>query len=114
ATTFLEHYDVARGYGAYHLHIVRPVIEPVGDARPNHEVFRDLAVRLKLVDQDDEDLGEAEGLMEITAAMPDALGQTLHDGGVATGPAGGTPIQFVDVSPKTPDQKIHLFPGALE
>ncbi|MDA1306929.1 MAG: molybdopterin-dependent oxidoreductase [Acidobacteria bacterium] len=114
ATTFLEHYDVARGYGAYHLHIVRPVIEPVGDARPNHEVFRDLAVRLQLVDDDGDDLGEAEGLMEITSSLPDALGHTLHDGGVATGPAGGRPIQFVDVSPKTPDQKIHLFPDALE
>ncbi len=28
ATTFLEHYDIAKGYGAYHLHLVQPVIAP--------------------------------------------------------------------------------------
>ena len=33
ATTFLEHYDIAKGYGAYHLHLVQPVIAPVGEAR---------------------------------------------------------------------------------
>ena len=43
ATTFLEHYDVARGYGPISLQLVRPVIEPVGEARPNAEVFSELA-----------------------------------------------------------------------
>ncbi len=54
ATTFLEHYDVAKGYGAYHLHLVQPVIDAVGESRPNHEVFRELGVRLGLVDGADE------------------------------------------------------------
>jgi len=114
ATTFLEHYDVARGYGAYHLQVVRPVIEAVGDARPNHEVFRDLAVRLGLVDPDPDDLGQAEALMDVTAAMPEAIRTRLQAGEVATGPANGAPIQFVDVVPKTPDEKIHLAPAELE
>jgi anaerobic selenocysteine-containing dehydrogenase len=114
ATTFLEHYDIARGYGAYHLHVVRPVIEPVGDARPNHEVFRDLAVRLGLAEHDPDDLGEAEALMTVTAALPDATRGTIHDGGVAAGPAAGSPIQFVDVQPNTPDHKIHLAPARLD
>ena len=108
ATTFLEHYDIAKGYGAYHMQIVRPVIEPVGDARPNHDVFRELSVRLGLTDADSEYLGEAEGLMEITGRMPEAMSAALHDGSVVTGPANGTPIQFVDLFPKTTDQKVHL------
>ncbi|MBP8273062.1 MAG: molybdopterin-dependent oxidoreductase, partial [Acidobacteria bacterium] len=32
ATTFLEHYDIAKGYGAYHFQLVRPVIDAVGEA----------------------------------------------------------------------------------
>jgi anaerobic selenocysteine-containing dehydrogenase len=114
ATTFLEHYDVARGYGAYHLQVVRPVIEALGDARPNHEVFRDLSVRLGLVDADPDDLGQAEALMDVTAAMPEPMRTLLQAGEVATGPANGAPIQFVDVMPKTADQKVHLAPVGLE
>ncbi len=114
ATTFLEHYDIAKGYGAYHLHVVRPVIEPVGDARPNHEVFRDLAVRLGLVDASDDDLGETEALLDVTATMDADTSAVLHAGEVARGPQGGAPIQFVDLFPKTPDQKVHLAPPTLE
>ena len=39
ATTFLENYDIAKGYGSISLQLVRPVIEPVGEARANAEVF---------------------------------------------------------------------------
>lgn len=115
ATTFLEHYDVARGYGAYHFHLVQPVIEPVGEARPNHEVFRDLAVRLGLREAEHEEgaLGQTEALLDVTAHLPEAISSVLRDGGVATGPANGAPIQFVDVLPKTADAKVHLYPEDL-
>ncbi|MEO7271788.1 MAG: molybdopterin-dependent oxidoreductase, partial [Vicinamibacterales bacterium] len=46
ATTFLENYDIAKGYGPITLQLVRPVVEPSGEARPNAEVFSDLASRL--------------------------------------------------------------------
>lgn len=115
ATTFLEHYDMARGYGAYHYHLVQPVIEPVGEARPNHEVFRDLAVRLGLreAEREEDALGQTEALLEVTANLPEAISNVLRDGGVATGPANGAPIQFVDVLPKTADARIHLYPADL-
>jgi anaerobic selenocysteine-containing dehydrogenase len=45
-TTFLEQYDIAKGYGAYHLQLVQPVIAPVGESRPNHDVFHELSMRL--------------------------------------------------------------------
>jgi len=115
ATTFLEHYDVAKGYGAYHLQVVQPVIEPVGEARPNHEVFRDLAVRVGLREAEAEEdaLGQTEALLDVLSHLPDEFAETLRDGGVARGPAGGSPIQFVDVWPKTPDRRVHLFPEDL-
>jgi anaerobic selenocysteine-containing dehydrogenase len=115
ATTFLEHYDMARGYGAYHYHLVQPVIEPVGEARPNHEVFRELAARLGLRDaaRDEDALGQAEALLEVTAHLPEAIASVIRDGGVARGPANGAPVQFVDVFPRTPDSRVQLYPADL-
>lgn len=112
ATTFLEHYDIAKGYGAYHLHLVQPVIDVIGESRPNHEVFRDLGVRLGLAEVGD-DLGEAGALMEIAARLPDTVAPALLDSRLAPAPAGGRPVQFVDVEPKTADARVHLFPAEL-
>jgi anaerobic selenocysteine-containing dehydrogenase len=114
ATTFLEHYDITKGYGAYHFHLTQPVIAAVGEARPNHEVFRDLAIRLGLVDapEDGDDLGEAGAVMEVAEKLPRDLASALLEQRVATGPAGGRPIQFVDVRPKTEDGLVHLYPAA--
>jgi len=48
ATTTLEHYDIHKAYGHLHLSLSRPAIAPVGESRPNTEVFRRLARRLGL------------------------------------------------------------------
>jgi len=45
ATTFLESLDLYKSYGHYYLQIGKPVIAPVGEAKPNLEVFRLLARR---------------------------------------------------------------------
>lgn len=114
ATTFLEHYDVARGYGAYHMQMVRPAIEPVGQARPNTEVFAALAERLGLVTSDTADDGDSLACLRVTAALPEPLrGGVQSDAGAAPA-AGTTPVQFVDVFPLTPDRKVHLWPAALD
>jgi anaerobic selenocysteine-containing dehydrogenase len=113
ATTFLEHYDIAKGYGAYHFHLVQPVIGAVGESRPNHEVFHELGRRLGLVDGRD-DLGEAGAVMDTAARLPESLSPALLEGRVAPAPADGRPIQFVDILPPTPDGRVHLFPAALE
>lgn len=116
ATTFLEHYDIAKGYGAYHFQLTQPVIAAVGESRPNHEVFRDLSVRLGLVAPvpADEDLGEAGAVLEVAEKLPGDLASAILEQRVAVGPAGGRPIQFVDVFPKTEDRRIHLFPATAE
>src|SRR5206468_3245541 len=46
STTFLEQYDIAKSYGPITLQLVRPVIEPRGEARTNAQVFSELAARL--------------------------------------------------------------------
>jgi anaerobic selenocysteine-containing dehydrogenase len=109
ATTYFEHYDVAKGYGAYHLQVVQPAIDAVGEARPNQDVFRELGVRLGVAEPDD--LGEAGALMDVTNKVPSRLAEALREGRSAIGPADGHPIQFVDVMPKTPDERVHLFPA---
>ena len=115
ATTFLEHYDVARGYGAYHFHLVQPVIAPVGEARPNHEVFRALGDRLGLTppDGDVDEIGEAGGLMEVASRLPPALVPAVLEGRSVEPPGGSRPVQFVDVMPKTADERVHLFPAEI-
>ena len=112
ATTFLEHYDIARGYGAYHLHVVQPVIDVVGESRSNHEVFRGLGVRLGLAE--DDDLGSAGSLIDAASRLPDSLATPLLEGGLPEPPAAGRPIQFLDVEPRTADGRAHLFPDHLE
>ena len=46
ATTFLETYDLVSGYGTHSMQLSRPVIDSVGQARPNVEVFSELIERL--------------------------------------------------------------------
>ncbi|MBC8749769.1 MULTISPECIES: molybdopterin-containing oxidoreductase family protein [Paraburkholderia] len=43
ATMQLEHLDVHKSYGHTHVMVNLPAIAPFGDARPNTEIFRDLA-----------------------------------------------------------------------
>jgi len=113
ATTFLEHYDFARGYGPITLQLGKPVIDAVGESRPNTDVFMDLARRLDLtVDGDPAD--ELEAMLSVLGDLPQQVGDDLRERWKASPPHGGRPIQFVDVFPKTTDRKIDLFPQVLD
>jgi len=46
ATTQLEHWDIHLAYGHHYLTLNRPSIEPLGESRPNSEIFRRLAARM--------------------------------------------------------------------
>jgi anaerobic selenocysteine-containing dehydrogenase len=112
ATTFLEQYDIAKGYGTYSLQLVQPVIAPVGDARSNHDVFTALSVRLGLESNDDE-LGEPGALMDLTSRLPPQHAAAILERTAADVPGNRRPVQFVDVLPKTADGRVHLFPPDL-
>lgn len=46
ATTQLEHWDVHLSYGHHYVTLNRPAIAPLGEAKPNSEIFRLLAARM--------------------------------------------------------------------
>jgi anaerobic selenocysteine-containing dehydrogenase len=46
ATTFFEHKDLQKAYGHYYLQVSNQAIAPLGECRPNVEVFRGLAQRM--------------------------------------------------------------------
>jgi anaerobic selenocysteine-containing dehydrogenase len=60
ATTQLEHADIHTSYGHTDVLLNRPAIAPLGEARPNSQVFRELAARMGFTDpcfaDDDETL----------------------------------------------------------
>jgi anaerobic selenocysteine-containing dehydrogenase len=113
ATTFLEHYDFARGYGPITLQLGKPVIDAVGESRSNTDVFMDLARRLDLTIEGDP-ADDLEAMLTVLAQLPQQVGDDLRDRWHAAPPHGGRPVQFVDVFPKTADRKVHLFPPELD
>ena len=113
ATTFLETYDVAKGYGAYSLQLVKPVIDTVGESRPNVEVFGELGRRLGLQAAAAYE-SDAEALLRIAGAMPGAIGTALANDGTPEPPSGHAPVQFVDVFPRTADGRVDLYPERLD
>jgi anaerobic selenocysteine-containing dehydrogenase len=46
ATTQLEHWDVHLSYGHHYVSLNRPAIAPVGQSKPNSEIFRLIAAKL--------------------------------------------------------------------
>jgi anaerobic selenocysteine-containing dehydrogenase len=115
ATTFLEHEELSRGYGAMLLQKSSAVIAPVGQARSNYSVFADLAVRAGVASAD-EIPGEEAAIAKIldSSGRGADLTAELVQHGYAKPSSGDRPIQFVDIFPRTADRKIHLVPVALD
>jgi anaerobic selenocysteine-containing dehydrogenase len=112
-TTFLEGYDFAKAYGPLSIELARPVIDLVGEARSNPDVFGELCSRLDLLREGDP-TGELDLLVHVLDRLPGTIGSDIRAGGRATPPFGSAPIQFVDVFPNTPDRKVNLFDESLE
>ena len=113
ATTFLEGYDLAKAYGPINLDLVRPVVDAVGEARSNSDVFGELCSRLRLLDEN-EPAGELDMTVRVLEALPGGIGESLQNGTSPSPAFGKAPVQFIDVFPNTPDRKVHLFPAELE
>jgi anaerobic selenocysteine-containing dehydrogenase len=115
ATTFLEHSELSRGYGAFTLQAAPPAIERVGEARPNFEVFAELALATGVATRAEIPTQEAaiELLLDSTGRGAE-LRAELGSRGWAAPAAGERPVQFVDVFPRTSDGRIHLLPEELD
>jgi anaerobic selenocysteine-containing dehydrogenase len=113
ATTFLEHYDIAKSYGPITMQLARPVIDQVGESRSNADVFADLLRRTGL-DAPTDPADDLENMFQVLDGLPPPHGAELRERGVATAPWNGRPVQFVDVFPLTANRKVHLCPEALD
>ncbi|MCZ6726752.1 MAG: molybdopterin-dependent oxidoreductase [Acidobacteria bacterium] len=116
ATTFLEGTDLRVSYGDYVAGGIRPVIEPVGEARTNMQLFGALARQLGMIDtafswSDEELLRRAVGALRLAGAPAES---TLAAGSRQDYDfAGATPVQLETVRPLTADGKIQLTPTQL-
>jgi len=116
ATTFLEQYDLRIGYGNYVVGGIRPVIDAMGEAKPNDEVFALLA---RAMGCDDAPFTwDSETHMRTVAQSLDMEGRAADVEALSAGhvddlhfPDGA--IQFRTIMPRTPDGKIHLTPSEL-
>ncbi len=78
ATTQLEHWDLVKPYGHYYLALNRPAIAPLGESKPNSEIFRLLAQRMGFDEPcfRDDDLTIIRQALESDA--PELAGVTLE------------------------------------
>ena len=117
ATTFLEHRDIRVSYGNYTLGGVAPVIQPVGEARSNPDVFAALG-RAMGFDDAPFHWESAEYVDRVAAAVRpgDAAADAKSLAAGGTEPvrfSGDHPVQFHSVFPRTADGKVHLAPPQL-
>lgn len=84
ATTQLEHHDIHKSYGHLYVQASQPAIAPLGEAKPNAEVFRQLAAHMGFDDpclrDSDEDLCR-QALDSTAPALKGISWETLKERG---------------------------------
>jgi anaerobic selenocysteine-containing dehydrogenase len=79
ATTQLEHFDIHKAYGHLYMLINKPAIEPLGEAKPNSEVFRLLAGRMGFTEDCFKDSDEEIARKAINYDHPRMRGMTFEE-----------------------------------
>jgi anaerobic selenocysteine-containing dehydrogenase len=79
ATTQLEHFDIHKAYGHLYMLINKPAIEPLGEAKPNSEVFRLLADRMGFTEDCFKDSDEEIARKAINYDHPRMRGMTFEE-----------------------------------
>ena len=78
ATTQLEHRDIVKPYGHYYLMYNEPSIPPLGESKPNWEVFALLAEKMGFEDQCFKDTDEDIIRQALLSGTPEFEGITLE------------------------------------
>jgi anaerobic selenocysteine-containing dehydrogenase len=114
ATTQLEHLDLHKSYGHTHIMVNLPAIPPVGQARPNTEIFRGIARNMDLQEpalfESDETVA-ANAMHWHDRALEGVNWQTLKQAGWARLNLPDAP--FADGGFRTPSGKCEFFSERL-
>lgn len=117
ATTQLEHFDIVKPYGHYYLMCNNPSIPPVGESKPNTEVFRLLAARLGFTEdtfaESDEEIA-ARALQSDHPAMRGITLERLKCDGWARLSVPETFVPFAEGGFPTPSGRCELYSQAME
>ena len=111
ATTFLEQEEMHNGYGSYGAHYIAPVIEPMGEALPNEQMFAFLGRQMGW--RDKAFLETTEDYLKRAARSVQGFGKELQLDELKQKRIQKIDeqlIQFKNVFPFTPDRKINFSP----
>jgi anaerobic selenocysteine-containing dehydrogenase len=117
ATTQLEHRDVVKPYGHYYLVYNEPAIAPLGEAKPNWEVFQLLARRMGFEDECFNDTDEDLIRQALGSGNPTFEGITferLKQDGWARLNLPETFAPFAEGGYRTPSGKCEFYSEQLE
>jgi anaerobic selenocysteine-containing dehydrogenase len=78
ATTQLEHWDLHLSYGHHYVTLNRPSIEPLGESKPNSEIFRMIAKRMGLAHESLRDDDETVMRQALASGSPKLDGVTFE------------------------------------
>ncbi len=118
ATTFLEHTELNKSYGAYALQLAEPATAAQGEAKCNAEIFQLLGRAMGMNDGLFA-LTPAELLQHALKSVKGPMETPLSSGLMRERKIvhfdfpGRHPVQFLTVFPFTPDRKIRLYPASL-
>jgi len=110
ATTQLEHFDIHKSYGHSYVMLNTPAIAPLGEAKPNTEIFRLIAERMDLRDPTLQDSDEA-----MARQVLDGTGiqlENLKEKGWVQLPVADAP--FANGGFPTPSRKCELYSERME
>ncbi len=104
ATTQLEHKDVHLSYGHTYAVLNEPAIEPLGQAKPNTRIFRELAARMGFHDPC---FAESDEML-VAQAYPTLDRMAMHERGWVRLPVPDRP--FADGGFPTADGRVQVVP----
>jgi anaerobic selenocysteine-containing dehydrogenase len=111
ATTQLEHLDVVKPYGHYYLMANNPAIAPLGESKPNTEIFRCLAKAMGFTEPC---FGDSDAAIAQAAVAKDWDFDAVRAAGwVRVGPAKGV-ARFAEGGFDTPSGKVEFFSAAAQ
>lgn len=116
ATTQLEQFEIHKAYGHLYLLVNQPAIAPLGEAKPNSEVFRLLAQRMGFTEDCFRDSDEAIARQAINAAHPRMQGIDFEELKARGWMRLGVPERFAPFAEgnfPTPSGKCEFFSETL-